>query len=241
MIRLVRGGWRRLVDDLGSDLVRDIVLVNLAVGVIGVSYGAITVGEGLPVWAPNLLSVVVLGGASQFLFTGIVGSGGSVVAAVLAGLLVNARHLPFGFALAGTVRTHPFLGSYLMIDEVVAFALAQRDEHRRRVAFFTCGVGLFLAWNLGSLAGALLGQVVSDTAAFGLDAAFPAVLAALVMPAMREPNTRWVALAGAVIAVVATPWVPPGVAVLLGLVALLGLRRPAETESGAGPSEAGPA
>src|SRR5699024_9174778 len=102
----------------------------------GISYGAITVGEGFPWWAPSFMSVVVLGGASQFLFTGVVGAGGSVAAAVLAGLLVNARHLPFGFALAETVRGRPLLGSYLMIDEVVAFSLAQRDPARRRAAFF---------------------------------------------------------------------------------------------------------
>jgi len=57
------------------------------------------------------MSVLVFAGASQFLFTGIVAAGGSPVAAVLAGLLVNARHLPFGFALAETVRGHRLLGS----------------------------------------------------------------------------------------------------------------------------------
>lgn len=216
--------WRTLSDRLGGRLLRDIALVNLAVGIVGISYGAITVSEGLPLWAPNLMSVVVLGGASQFLFTGIIGAGGSPVAAVLAGLLVNARHLPFGFALAGTVRERPILGSYLMIDEVVAFALAQKDRERRRLAFFTCGIFLLVCWNIGSLVGALLGRAITDTDAFGLDAALPAVLAALVMPGLRDRRTRWVSLLGAAIALALTPFLPVGLSVLCALAALVALR-----------------
>src|SRR5690606_5894377 len=155
-------------------------------GIVGVSYGAITVGQGLPVGLPNLMSVVVLGGASQFLFTGLLAAGASPAGAVTAGALVRARHLPCGFDLADTVARHPWLGSYLMIDEVVAFALAQRDQEKRRVVFWVCGICLFVFWNVGSLIGALLGQGISDTEAWGLDAAFPAVLLALVLPALRD-------------------------------------------------------
>ncbi|KRF15132.1 AzlC family ABC transporter permease [Nocardioides sp. Soil796] len=216
----MRAAWRDLSERLGPGTLRDILLVNLAVGIVGVSYGAITVGDGLPLWAPNLMSIVVLGGASQFLFTGIIGAGGSPVAAVLAGLLVNARHLPFGFALADTVKNRPVLGSYLMIDEVVAFALSEKDPVRRRLVFFTCGGCLWVFWNIGSLLGGLLGSAVTDTDAFGLDAAFPAVLVALVMPALRDRRTRTVALVGAVVAVAVTPLLPAGTAVLLALAAL---------------------
>lgn len=215
------GPLRRLSEDLGGTLLRDIFLVNIAICLVGVSYGAITVGEGLPLWLPNLMSVFVLAGASQFLFTGIVASGGGAVAAVLAGILVNLRHLPFGFALADTVRHRPVLGSYLMIDEVVAFTLGQKDPETRRKVFFTCGLFLLFFWNLGSLIGALLGQAITDTAVFGLDAAFPAVLLALVMPALRDVATLRVAVLGAVIALALTPFLPPGTAVLCSLLALV--------------------
>lgn len=226
----------RWAEELGPSLLRDIVLVNLAIGIVGVSYGAITVGQGLPVWLPNLMSVVVLGGASQFLFTGLLVAGASPVAAVTAGALVNARHLPFGFALADTVRRHPWLGSYLMIDEVVAFALAQRDQEKRRVVFWVCGICLFVFWNVGSLIGALLGQGISDTEAWGLDAAFPAVLLALVLPALRDKRVLKVALLGALIAVVLTPVLPQGMAVLSSLLALVAFRH-GDTDPDAGGGE----
>ena len=78
---------------------RDIALTCLAVLFIGLSYGAIAVASGFPLWVPAAQSVLVLAGASEFLFIGIVAAGGNPFAAALAGMLVNARHLPYGLAL----------------------------------------------------------------------------------------------------------------------------------------------
>lgn len=227
----MRSIWRTtVVDRLGPRLARDIALVWAADTLVGVSYGAIAVTSGFPVWSPMLLSVLVFAGAAQFMFVGIIASGGNPVAAVFAALLVNLRHLPFGFAVADLIGGSPFrraAGSHLMIDETVAFALAQDDPQRRRTAYWVCGVGLFVGWNLGVAVGALAGTVVTDTDAFGLDAAFPAVLLALVLPAMRDRSTRNAALLGVAVAVVTTPFLPAGLPVLLALVGLLagGLRR----------------
>ena len=46
------------------------------------------------------MNVVVFAGGSQFMAVGMLAAG-SPVGAVLGGLLLNARHLPFGFAIAG--------------------------------------------------------------------------------------------------------------------------------------------
>src|SRR5213083_2982214 len=134
----MRSIWRTL--DRG--LVRDIGLVCLADLLVGASYGTITVSSGFPVWAPMLLSLLVFAGASQFMFVGIVASGGNPIAAVVAGLLANARHLPFGFAIGdvlGKRWSTRLAGGHLMIDESVAFALAQREADRRRAAYWACG------------------------------------------------------------------------------------------------------
>lgn len=218
----MRSIWRTL--DRG--LARDIGLVCLADGVVGASYGAISVADGLPLWLPMLLSVVVFAGASQFLFTGIVAAGGNPFAAVLAGVLVNSRHLAFGWAVSAEVGRGPrrWLGSHLMTDENVAFALGQEDAHRRKVAYWLCGAGVFGCWNLGVVIGAIAGSAIADPAVLGLDAAFPAVLIALVLPALRDRPTRNAALAGAAIALLATPFLPAGLPVLLALAGLLAYR-----------------
>jgi 4-azaleucine resistance transporter AzlC len=219
----MRSIWQTAKARLGPDLARDIALVCLADGIVGVSFGAITVAAGLPIWLPMLLSVVVFAGASQFLFVAIIAAGGSPIAAFAAGLLVNARHLPFGLAIGEAIGSgwlRKIVGSQLIIDESTAFALAEREPERRRAAFWGCGVALFICWNIGVVAGAFGGTAISDTDAFGMDAAFPAVLLALVMPSLKDRATRFAAIVGAVIAVALTPLMPAGLPVLLSLAAL---------------------
>jgi branched chain amino acid efflux pump len=215
----MRSIWRTL--DRG--LARDIALVCLADGVVGISYGAISVGGGLRLWVPVALSLLVFAGASQFLFVGIVAAGGSPIAATIAGLLVNSRHVAFGLALSDVIGSgwRRLPGSHLMVDENVAFALGQDELRRKRAAYWACGIGIFVCWNVGTLIGALAGSVITDTDVFGLDAAFPAVLLALVLPALRDRSTRTAAAVGVVVALVATPFLPAGLPVLFALVGLL--------------------
>jgi predicted branched-subunit amino acid permease len=112
-----------------------------------------------------------------------------------------------------------------MVDESVAFAIAQPDPHRRRTAYWLTGGSLFVTWNMGAVVGAVLGRAAGDPGAFGLDAAFPAGLFALLLPSLRRPGRQdgaapLVAGAGAVIAVATTPLAPAGLPVLLALAAL---------------------
>jgi 4-azaleucine resistance transporter AzlC len=221
-------------------VLRDIALACLAVWVIGLSYGAIAVASGFPVWFPVAQGTLVLAGASEFLFIGIVAAGGNPIAAALAGLLVNARHLPYGLALpdiSGRGRGRGrgwgwrrLLGAHVMNDESVVFALAQEDLPRKRAAYWACGLGVLICWPAGAALGALAGSLLRDTNAFGLDATFPAVILALIVPALRDRVTAAAAGLGAVIALVATPFLPAGLPVLLalaGVVVLAGRRRPA--------------
>ncbi|USQ82849.1 AzlC family ABC transporter permease [Streptomyces phaeoluteigriseus] len=205
-------------------LVRDSSLVWLASGVVGVSFGAISVAGGLPVWVPVAMSVLVYAGSAQFSAVGVLLAGGGPFAAAVTGLLLNTRTAAFGLAVAdllGPGRAARFLGAHLVTDETVAFALAQPDPARRRAAFWISGLGLFVVWNLGVLAGALAGGALGDTAAYGLDAAFPAVLVALVLPALRrDARLRRSAALGAALALALTPAVPAGVPVLLALAGL---------------------
>jgi len=212
---------------LAGGVRRDIALTCLAVSLIGLSYGAIAVASGFPLWVPAAQSVLVLAGASEFLFIGIVGAGGSPIAAALAGLLVNARHLPYGLALPDVTGRgwRRMLGSHVMNDESVAFALAQDDLPRKRAAYWACGLGVLICWPGGAILGALIGSFVRDTNAFGLDAMFPAVLLALIVPALRDRVTLRAALIGAVIALAAAPFLPAGLPVLLALAGVLGLIR----------------
>ena len=215
-------------------MLRDIALTCLAVLFIGLSYGAVAVASGFPLWVPAAQSVFVLAGASEFLFVGIVAAGGSPIAAALAGLLVNARHLPYGLALRPGVTGRGWrrlAGTHVMNDESVVFALAQDDLAAKRAAYWACGLGVLLCWPGGAVLGALIGSAVHDTSTFGLDAMFPAVILALIVKDLRDRLTRRAALAGAAVALAATPFLPAGLPVLLALAAVLLLARKPEAEA----------
>jgi 4-azaleucine resistance transporter AzlC len=211
--------WRTL----GSRLVRDIAAVCLAVAFVGMSFGAIAVATGVPDWAVVGFSLFVFAGGSQFLAVALVAAG-NPVAAILGGLLLNARHLPYAIAIADVLAGgwgRRIVGSHLMVDEAAAFALAQPDPTKRRAAYWLTGVLLFTGWQVGAVAGIFVGSAVGDPASFGLDAAFPAALVALLLPRLREWAGLRVALVAAAVAVASSFIVPPGLPVLLGLVGLV--------------------
>ncbi|WP_018685919.1 AzlC family ABC transporter permease [Actinokineospora enzanensis] len=220
----MRSIWRTL----DAELWRGVLAIAVAAAVNGASFGAIAVAAGLALWVPVVMSVLIFAGGSQYLAVGVVAIGGNPIAAVLGGLVLNARHLPFGLAVGDVIgRGLParLVGSHLLVDESVAFAMAQRDPVRARAAYWACGASLFVAWNVGVLAGALAGTLVSDPNALGLDAVFPAVMLALVLPALKEAGKARPALLGAAVALATTPFLPAGVPVLLALVGLVAVPR----------------
>jgi predicted branched-subunit amino acid permease len=217
-------------------LLRDVALVCLADGLVGLSFGATAVAGGLPWWVPVAMSLLVFAGGSQIAAVGVVLAGGSPFAAVAAGAVLNTRMFPYGLAVAdvlgrgresdggaggaGRRSLIRLVGAHVITDESVAFALRQTDPARRRAAFWTCGLALFGAWNVAVLLGVVAGSMVRNTNAFGLDATFPAVLIALALTALAELRTRVSAGTGAVIAVALTPVLPAGLPVLAALAGL---------------------
>src|ERR1700734_3703510 len=87
----------------GSTLPRDVALVCLADGLVGLSFGATAVAGGLPWWVPVAMSVLVFAGGSQIAAVGVVLAGGSPFAAVAAGAVLNTRLFPYGLAVADVV------------------------------------------------------------------------------------------------------------------------------------------
>ncbi len=197
-------------------------LVCLAVGVVGMSYGSLAMAYGFPLWVPFVLSLTVLAGASEFMFIGIVASGGNPLAAAAAGLLVNARHVPFGVTVRDLVgkRGLSFLGCHIMNDESVVFGLSQKTAEQRKAAYWLCGLGVAIIWPLGAVLGAMVGKLLPDPETIGLDAVFPAILLALVVPAFKNRTTLIRACSGALLSLAAVPFAPVGLPVLLSLLGL---------------------
>src|SRR6478736_7342219 len=73
-------------------------------GVIGLSFGVLARTSGLSLVMTCAMSLVIFAGGSQFLAVATIASGGTPLAAVLGGVVLNARHLPYGLAMAPFLR-----------------------------------------------------------------------------------------------------------------------------------------
>jgi len=219
----MRSIWRTV----SVEYLRDAAALGAAMVVVGASFGALAVSAGLSTLTAVAMSLLVFAGGSQFLAVAIVASGGAPVAAVLGGLLLNARHLPFGLAVAHVVgRSWParLIGAHVMVDEVVAFARSA-DPRRARQAYWLLGATMYTTWNLGTVLGAWAGALLPDPDRLGVDAAFPAALFALLLPTVRGAATIRATVAGAGLALAVTPFVPAGLPVLIGLLGLVAAGR----------------
>lgn len=200
------------------------VVLGLAVGVFGVSFGVLAVASGLTVAQASVMSLLVFTGASQFAVVGVLGAGGSTSAALGSALLLAARNGAYGLTLSRIIRGRlptRLVAAHLVIDESTAMATAQRGPEDQRRGFWTAGLAVFVFWNLGTLLGALGGDAIGDPERFGLDAAFPAGFVALLVPHLRTLDGRLAALIGATVAMVLVPVVPVGVPVLTATVGIL--------------------
>ncbi|GAB37631.1 hypothetical protein GOSPT_018_00110 [Gordonia sputi NBRC 100414] len=224
IIVVMRSSW----ETLGYDTLRSVAVMALSVFVIGCSYGVAGHSAGLSWWQILTIACVVMAGSSEFVFVGILATGGLPIVGALAGLLVNTRNLGYGLSVGPYLGSgmRRLVGAHMVNDETAALTAAAPDAERARAAFLWCGIGVLVSWPAGSAVGSAAGQVISSPETLGLDAAFPALLAALAISALRaqrsERGKLGASLAlGAVIAVATTPFVPAGVPVLMALAGLL--------------------
>lgn len=201
------------------------VLPTLAVGV---SFGVLAE----PVMgkvAPIAMSILVFAGAAQFAALSVLAAAGGAGAAVLAGLLVNARFLPMGFAIAPSLRGRPLKRAaqgQLVVD--ASWAIAHRSDGTfDRGLLFGATIPQAAGWIGGTVIGVFGGAALAEPEKFGIDAIFPAFYLALLF---EEGGTRRglaVALIGGAITLSLMSFVPAGLAVIAAsLAALIGLRRP---------------
>ena len=211
-----------------ADGIRTGVPFGIAAGLVGISFGAVaepTMGAG----AAIAMSAFVFAGAAQFGATAVLASGGSALAAILAGLMLNARFLPMGVAVAGALRGGPLaraLQGQTIVDASWAAAHLGGGRFDRKILIGTT-IPQYPSWVAGTAIGALWANKLGDPRDFGLDAVFSAFFLGLLMEeALASGVARVVAVAGAVIALVLTPLLPAGLPILLAsAAALIGLRR----------------
>ena len=196
--------------------------VGLAVAAYGVSFGAIAVTGGLTVQQAALLSVLMFTGGSQFAFIGVLIAGGGPASAVATSVLLGLRNAFYGLSMAPILKVtglRRLVAAQLTIDESTAMAVGRSVEHdggrAARLSFWATGLSVFVFWNLATLAGSLGANALGDPKVWGLDAAIPAGFIALVWPRLNDRRSWAIGLAAAAVALVLTPFLRPGLPVLM--------------------------
>jgi predicted branched-subunit amino acid permease len=223
--------WNRL----RREVVRDAAAVGVAVGTYGVAYGALGTTSGLSVTQTCTLSVLAFTGGSQFALVGVLGAGGAAVSGVATALMLGFRNSLYGLRLAPTLQVRGLrrlFAAHLVIDETTAMTISQPRERAGRLAFWATGLAVFTLWNIATVVGALGASALGDPNRFGLDAAVPAAFLGLLWPRLGSATTRAVAVGAAMVALILTPRLSPGIPVLVaGLVAVaVGLARPSSAQ-----------
>jgi len=233
-----------------SAVTRQGISVGIATGAYGISFGALSVAAGLDVWQTCALSLLMFTGGSQFAFVGVLGAGGSGLAAGATAGLLGARNALYslqvaplldlqGLTLGGRLRR--VAAAQLTIDESTAMATAQPGAPAKRYAFWVTGATVFVCWNVATLIGALAGSAI-DPERYGLDAAFPAGFVAMVAPHLRHRQGLAAGAVAAVICLTLIPFTPVGVPILCAAAAVfIGVRRsddPTELQPMAGALDA---
>jgi 4-azaleucine resistance transporter AzlC len=195
----------------------------VAGALLGISFGVVAEPVMGPV-APIVMSAVVFAGSAQFAATAVLAAGGGALAAIVAGILLNARYGPMGIAIAPSLRGGAVRRAAIgqtMID--FSWAAASRGGGRFDTAFMM-GATLpsYPCWVAGTAIGVLAGDSIGDPEALGLDAIFPAFfLALLVEGELRRGRPALAAALGAIVALALVPFVPAGIPIIAASAAAL--------------------
>ncbi|HEY4412215.1 MAG TPA: AzlC family ABC transporter permease [Gaiellaceae bacterium] len=195
---------------------------------LGASFGVLARASHFGATAAVVMSATTFAGSAQVASASVLGAGGGIVAAVVAALLLNVRYAPIGITVAHAFRGRAprrFAEAQLVVDESWALAGGGTPRFDYHV-MLGVGIGIWVAWVGGTAVGALLGGVVHDPSAFGLDGAFAALFLALLVSQLTSRRAVVAAAGGAAIAAVLTPFTPPGIPIIAATVAVLaGWRR----------------
>ena len=193
----------------------------------GLSYGVLADATGFGSPAAVVMSATTFAGAAQFAAVSVLDAGGTVAAAILAAIFLNARYMAISVTVASIFpggKLRRLVESQAIVDE--SWALSGRRGSFEWPILVGSGLVFYGLWVGSTAAGTLIGGVLGDPNALGLDAAFAALFLALAVPYLRERRSREAAALAAVITLVLLPFAPAGVQIIAASAAcLLGLRR----------------
>ena len=169
----------------------------------GAVYAVTAIAAGLSPAQTLVMSLLVFAGAAQFTAAGLFAAGAAPPTIIVTTLIINARSLLLAASLAPFLRRASVplraLLAFQITDESYAVGMRRFMLGQGSVAFqLGANASLYLVWQGSTLAGIVLGSLIPNPSAYGLDLIFPLTFIALLAPLLRDRASLLVAaLAGA--------------------------------------------
>lgn len=166
--------------------------IPIALGYLSVSFtfGLMAVGGGLAWWEATLISMTNLTSAGQFAALPLMAAGGAWFEMFLTQLVINLRYALMSLSLSQKVdetmnTKYRMILGFAITDEI--FAVSMSNSHPvGRSYLFGLATMPFLGWSMGTLFGALLGQVLPASVVSALGIAIYGMFLAIILPAAKE-------------------------------------------------------
>lgn len=188
--------------------------VAVSIASYGVVWGVLAGQAGLSPLEVVVMSGTVYAGSSQFVAIDMWSPTAlPLTSIVMATAIINLRMLLMTATLRPLFEAMPrwqaLLAMFLVSDEVWAMTMAQASKGRSGAAFMLgAGTLAWIAWVGSTLTGRLLGAVIDDPAAYGLDFAFTATFLALLLSMWKGRGDLMPWLAGGATAILVAHFVP---------------------------------
>ena len=210
-----------------QDGVRAALPLALGPLLFGLSFGVLADAAGMGAVAATAMSATTFAGSAQFGAVSVLDAGGTIVAAIMAAVFLNARYIAISLTVASIFRggrARRLVESQLIVDE--SWALSGRSGRFEWPILVGSGLLLYVLWVGSTALGTVLGDALGDPDSLGLDAAFAALFLALLAPYLRGRRAIQAAALAAVITLVLTPVAPAGVPIIAAAAAcFIGLKR----------------
>lgn len=174
---------------------------------IGFAAGVVEKTAGLSVAEIAMMSIILYAGSAQFIAAGMIAAGSTATSIVITISFVNLRHLLLSAALSPYFRhltplRNMLIGS-LLTDETFGVAINESAKKHKISERWMHGLNItaYLNWFIANIAGALLGQWISNPESLGLDFALPAMFIGLLVLTLLSRNKIAVDIVVALIAV----------------------------------------
>lgn len=168
--------------------------------------GVAATGVGLSVLDAFGMSVMIAAGASQLAMLQLMKSGSPWIILVLTAWIINLRFIMYSAALAPSLQKlktqQKLLLAYMLSDQAFGISMGYFATHKdvnRRWFYFGTALTVWATWQVGAIAGSLLGTLIPSS--WGFDFAFPLSFMALMFSALSDRPMVAAAVAGGLTAV----------------------------------------